>query len=222
MKLLFYGVAYPLAIAAAVYALCLNSDSQAAELAMSALPRSFEGAHLGMAQSALTAQARSLGKLVFEGRSSLIVHPKNPSLAQIDYRFHRGALREIGVTYKSHRIPGGYESLVNRLKDVYGPPQEETSEMLDPRPDVLYLRKTVWSDASTQVMVIETRRIQRGEEPWSDLVLTLTDRRLEESYREDQIRRQRQEVSRVPIPLPESEQMSKRKGKVWSYAIRGT
>jgi hypothetical protein len=212
MKPFVQWAAYPLGIVAGLLALCLSSDSQAAETATRGLPRSFEGAELGMPQSTLMAQARGLGRFVSEGRSSLVVQPKDPHLAQIEYRFHRGALREIDVKYKSKRIPGGYEALVGRLKDVYGPPQQDNNEELDPRPDVLSVRKTVWTNPSTQVTITETRRIQLGEEPCYDLVLRLTDRPLEQVYREDQVRRQRREVLRIPIPLPDEGQASKGNG----------
>jgi hypothetical protein len=211
MKPCVQWVAYPLGIVVGLLGLCLSSDSQAAETAMRGLPRSFEGAQLGMPQSTLVAQARGIGRVVSKGRSALVIQPKDPHLAQIEYRFHRGAVRQIDVKYKSKRIPGGYEALVGRLKDIYGPPQQDGSEELDPRPDVLSLRKTMWMNPSTEVVITETRRIQLGEEPSYDLVLSLTDRALEQAYREDQVRRQRREVSRIPIPLPDDEQATKGK-----------
>ena len=61
-------------------------------------------------------------------------------------------------------------------------------------------------------MVTEIRRIQPGEEPSNDLLLTMTDRALEESYQNDQLRKLQQEVSQIPIPLPDSERMSKHSG----------
>ena len=134
-------------------------------------------------------------------------------LAKINYRFHGGALRQIEVKYKPTQIPGGYESLVQRLTDVYGRPQEDNGEQWDPRPDVLSLRKTVWTNATTQIAVTETRRIQPGDEPSNDLVLTMTDRALEEAYQEEQLRRRHQEMSHIPIPLPDAGLVSKRNGK---------
>lgn len=212
MKRFLRRLAYLLGAVAGLIALGLNSQSQAFEAGMNALPRSFEGAQLGMPQSALAAEARAHGKLISEGRSALVVQPKDRRLSKIHYHFYRSALRQIEVKYKPTQIPGGYESLVKRLKEVYGLPQEDNGEQWDPRADVLSLRKTVWTEATTQIMVTEIRRIQPGEEPSNDLLLTMTDRALEESYQNDQLRKLQQEVSQIPIPLPDSERVSKHNG----------
>jgi hypothetical protein len=217
MKRFVQYLGCPLGMTACLFLLCLNSESQAFEEAMYELPRTFEGAQLGMSQSSLAAQARAHGKLVSESGSALSVRPKDRRLAKINYRFHGGALRQIEVKYKPTQIPGGYESLVQRLKDVYGRPQEDNGEQWDPRPEVLSLRKTVWTNATTQIAVTETRRIEPGEEPSNDLVLTMTDRALESSYQEEQMRRRQQAVSHIPIPLPDAGLVSKHNGN-WREA----
>lgn len=168
------------------------------------LPRTFERARLGMGRY-------DLSEKVQEGRRNsgstegevVTVRPKDPYVRSVQYQFHHGVLREIAIAYKSQRVPGGHQGLLSRLKDTYGQPIAENQDEYDLRPDVLTVRKTVWEDEATKMVLTNSRRLANGDEI-QELVLTITDKTLQGAYEAEQNQHYRQKVGRVPIPLSES------------------
>lgn len=174
---------------------------------IAALPRSFEGARLGMAQHELTAAVQNVGRIVpdpkLAARRTVIVQPRDRHLQRIEYRLHHNALREITITYRRDRVPGAYEGLLGRLKDSYGQPAVENLEEYDPRPDVSSVRKTIWKDQTTTMLLNESRKLFEGQDT-HDLVLTITDRALQQAYEEEHAQQHRRRAFRVPIPLSDT------------------
>ena len=170
------------------------------------LPRSFQGARLGMSQYELTSVAPAAGKTALIakglGDGTVTVPARDRHLKHIEYRLYRGVVREIAIYYRRDRIPGAYEGLLARLKASYGQPLAENVEEYDPRADVFSIRKTVWQDPRTKSELVEVRRVRDGAEV-HDLVLTMTDRGLQQQYEEEQAHRLRQQELSVPIPLPD-------------------
>lgn len=180
------------------------SDEKSVTTPSAKLPRTFEGARLGMAK-------HELNGTVLEGRRDsgavnhavLTVRPKDPYVQRVQYRFHHGALREIAISYNTQRVPGGHQGLLSRLKDIYGDPIAENQDEYDLRPDVLAVRKTVWEDEATKMVLTNSRRLQNGDEI-QELVLAITDNALQRAYEAEQTQHYRKKIGRVPIPLSES------------------
>jgi hypothetical protein len=176
--------------------------------ATKALPRSFQGVRLGMARAELTAQAPEAGQVSLGPEAgsdrTIVVPSKDRHLHRVEYRFHRGLLREMAIHYRRDRVPRGYEGLLERLKESYGKPVIEDVEVYDPRPEVFSVKRTVWKDRTTIAVLEESRMLREGREA-HDLVVTVTDRRLQDSFEQDQERRRRQRELRIPIPLADQE-----------------
>lgn len=172
------------------------------------LPRSFQGARLGMSQYDLMAIAPELGHTALATNRplhrTLVVPSKDPHLRRVEYRFYHGVLRELAIYYKRDRVPRGYEGLLARLKETYGQPVAENVEEYDPRQDVFSVKKTVWRDQATTSVLAESRKMREGQEVY-DLILTMTDLDLQQAYEQDQERRRRQQELRIPIPLSEQQ-----------------
>lgn len=172
-----------------------------------ALPRSFEGARLGMVQHELNAAVQNVGRIVPDPKlidpRTVIVQPRDRHLRRIEYRLHHNVLREIAITYHRDRVPGAYEGLLGRLKDTYGQPAIENLEEYDPRPDVYSVRKTIWKDQTTTMVLNESRKLFEGQDT-HDLVLTITDRALQQAYEAEQAQQHRRRALRVPIPLTDT------------------
>ncbi|HSE57735.1 MAG TPA: hypothetical protein VLA99_03455 [Nitrospiraceae bacterium] len=168
------------------------------------LPRSFQGVRLGMPRHDLAAAASDIGRAAVEagerGQRSFAVLPNDRHLRRIEYRFYRNALHEMAIHYNLERIPLGHEGLLARLKESYGEPVAERIEEFDPRPDVFSVKKTVWKDERTLIALAEVRKVREGTESY-DLVLTMTDRALQEAYEREQEERRRRQLLGVPIPL---------------------
>jgi hypothetical protein len=179
------------------------------------LPRSFQGARLGMSQYDLVTIAPELNRTALGANrplhKTLIIPSKDRYLQRVEYRFHHGLLRELAIYYKRNRVPRGYEGLLSRLTETYGQPVEENVEEQDSSPDVLSVRKTVWKDHATMSVLAESHKMRQGREAY-DLVLTMTDLDLQQAYEQDQERGRRQQESRIPIPL--SEQVTQKKRSV--------
>ncbi|MEX5283240.1 MAG: hypothetical protein NW700_16915 [Nitrospiraceae bacterium] len=169
-----------------------------------ALPRSFQGVRLGMPRHELVAAASDRGRTAVagdeRGQRSLAVLPNDRHLRRIEYRFYRNALQEMAIHYNLERIPLGHEGLLARLKESYGEPVAEQVEEFDPRPDVFSVKKTVWKDERTLIALAEVRKVREGTESY-DLVLTMTDRALQQAYEREQEQRRRRQLREIPIPL---------------------
>lgn len=172
------------------------------------LPRSFQGARLGMTQSDLMAITPDAGRVSLgaNGRAqrTIVVPSKDRHLYRVKYRFHHGLLRELAICYKRDRVPQGYDGLLARLKESYGTPAAENVEAYDTMPDVLSVKKTVWKDQATTSVLTESRKMREGQEVY-DLTLTITDNALQQAYEQEQAQRRRQRELSIPIPLPDKE-----------------
>lgn len=185
--------------------LALSAAEPAAVSALRTLPRSFEGAHLGMSYDQVRATARQIGRIdpTPTRYGTLIVRPKNRHLQRIEYRFYHNVLREMTISYHPGHIPDGYQALLERLKQVYGQPVLEDQEEYDPRPNVFSMRKTVWNDDATTVAFTKSRRFD-AEDNDQELILTITDRALQQAYEDEQTREYRQRILNIPIPLADT------------------
>lgn len=183
-------------------------QTETAAVSAHTLPRSFEGARLGMSQYELTAAVQHVGRIAPDPKAAaqrtVIVQPKDRHLQRIEYRLHHNVLREMVIAYRRDRVPGGYEGLLGRLKDTYGQPAIDNLEEYDPRPDVYSVKKTVWKDQTTTMQLSESRRFSEGQELY-DLVLTIADRALQQAYEDEQAQQHRRRVFRVPIPLSDTD-----------------
>jgi hypothetical protein len=180
------------------------------------LPRSFQGARLGMSQYDLMAIAPEAVRALpgAKGRShrTLAVPAKDRHLQRIEYRLYHGLLRELAIYYKRDLIPRGYEGLLARLKEAYGQPVAENVEEYDLREDVFSVRKTVWKDQATTSELTESRTMREGQEVY-ELVLTMTDHALQQAYEQDRERLRRQQELSIPIPLAEEAKVKKETAK---------
>lgn len=167
------------------------------------LPRSFEGVRLGMAEEEIATTVHHAGRIDRKSARHPImtVQPKDRHLRHIEYRFHHGMLREIAISYNPNRVPGGYKSLVARLKEIYGQPAVEDREEYDPQPDVFSVTKTIWRDDVTTIVLT---RSQRLDEERKEIVLTIMDRVLQKAYEDERIQEYRQRVFSVPVPLSDT------------------
>ncbi len=181
--------------------------------ATSVLPRSFQGARLGMALTELARTAPQIARTALQasGRptETVTVASQDPHIHRITYRFYRGALYEQAISYRPDQLPRGYDGLLDRLKQVYGHPVVENVEEYDLSRDIFSVRKTVWKDDATRIILAEIRRLTDGRERF-ELVLTMTDLALEQAREQtvqEQLRRKEQSV---PIPLPDRQGASAR------------
>jgi hypothetical protein len=89
------------------------------------LPRSFEGARLGMTRGQLPVavpEADKLSKTSRHAINTVIASVSgNPYVSRIEYRFFQGAFQDIVIHCTSNRIPRGYEGLLDKLKESYSP-----------------------------------------------------------------------------------------------------
>lgn len=113
----------------------------------SILPRSFQGARLGMAMAELARTDPQISKTVLPSNSrqtnTVTVPSPDPYIHRVVYRFYRGVLYEQAISYRPDRVPRGYDGLLDRLKQVYGRPVAENMEDYDLSRDIFSARKTV-------------------------------------------------------------------------------
>ncbi len=181
--------------------------------AQSVLPRSFQGARLRMALTELARTDPQIARTAMQanGRQTetVAVTSQDPHIYRVTYRFYRGALYEQAISYRPNRLPRGYDGLLDRLKQVYGRPVVENAEEYDLSRDIFSMRKTVWRDDATRIVLAEIRKLTDGREQF-ELVLTMTDLALElarDRSVQEQLRRKEQSV---PIPLPDPQETSAR------------
>ncbi|HXF93429.1 MAG TPA: hypothetical protein VNK46_11785 [Nitrospiraceae bacterium] len=174
--------------------------------ANSVLPRSFQGARLGMALTELVRTDPQIARTAVQanGRQTetVAVASQDPHIHRVTYRFYRGALYEQAISYRPNQLPRGYEGLLDRLKQVYGRPVVENAEEYDLSRDIFSMRRTVWRDDATRIVLAEIRKLTDGREQF-ELVLTMTDLALEQARDrtvQEQLRRKEQSI---PIPLPD-------------------
>jgi ribosome-binding protein aMBF1 (putative translation factor) len=147
-----------------------------------------------IAKTALLSNARQTETVTMASR--------DPHIHRLVYRFYRGALYELAISYRPDRVPRGYDGLLDRLKQDYGRPVAENIEDFDLSRDIFSTKKTVWRDDATRITLAEVRKLTDGREQL-ELVLTMTDLSLEQA-RDQAVQEQlrRKELS-VPIPLPD-------------------
>jgi hypothetical protein len=176
------------------------------------LPRAFQKAHLGMGIvefNGIQPGHRRTGATQAASIIHLVERPKDPYVRRVEYDFYNGRLAEITINYKSDRLKGKVEAFINRLKQTYGNPQAAEGPQLAVAGEVYAETKTHWSDAQTDVTLIERDR-QAEDDP--EFILVLTDRAL---CREKEIAMKRQkeeEAFEIPIPVPSSPNVRLRTG----------
>lgn len=174
-----------------------------------ALPRSFQGARLGMTASELVAVVPDVNRVALNRRDQIqrtvVIPSKDRHLQRVEYRFYNDRLRELAIYYNSVEVPGGYQRLVERLKESYGKPtvvdqRDEYGFGSTLVSEVVSVKKTVWKNSTTMTSLAESRRILDDKR---ELILTITDLDLQRAFEEDQAQRRRQQELRIPIPLPD-------------------
>lgn len=103
------------------------------------LPRSFQGAHLGMTLSELihivpAAKRVSLGQRDRTHRT-VVTPSKDRYVQRVEYRFYNDRLRELAIHYTSGEVPGGFERFAHDYRRPMGSPTWQTRPTMtsDPR-----------------------------------------------------------------------------------------
>lgn len=165
------------------------------------LPRSFQGAQLGMTVSELGAMVPDVKRVSLDRRDptqhTVVIPSKNPYLRRVEYRFYNDRLRELAIHYNYGEIPGGYKRLRQRLQEVYGKPAVADETDYDTGLHIVSVKKTVWKDSATTASLIESRKIVDDKR---ELILTITDLNLHQAFEQDQEHRRRQRELSIPIP----------------------
>jgi hypothetical protein len=180
-----------------------------------AVPRSFQGARLGMTMSELGAVVPDVNRVALTRRDqaqrTVVIPSKDRYLQRVEYRFYSDRLRELAIYYNPVEVPGGYPRLLERLKNAYGKPividqRDEYGLGSKLASDVISAKKTIWKDRTTMASLAESRRIIDNKR---DLLLTITDLDLQRAFEEDQEHRRRQQELRIPIPVPDTSAQNK-------------
>lgn len=169
-----------------------------------AVPRSFQGAQLGMTLSEFTAVMPEAKGVSLGGRDhaerTVVVPSKDRPLQRIEYRFYDGRLRELVLHYHHGEVPGGYSGLLEKLRESYGKPISQNLQEYYTKPEAFSQKKTVWKDHATMASLTETRKMNGDKR---ELILAITDLNPQRPSEEDQERRRRQQELSIPIPLPD-------------------
>jgi hypothetical protein len=177
-----------------------------------ALPRSFQGARLGMTLSELVAVVPDAKKVSLnrhdQAQRTVVIPSKDRFIQRVEYRFYNDRLRELAIYYTYGEVPGGFKRLRQRLQEAYGKPAVVDQTDYDAGPNIVSVKKTVWKDGATMSALAQSHKMYQGRELY-DLILTITDLDLQHIFEQDQEHRRRQEELRLPIPLPESGIQSK-------------
>ena len=173
------------------------------------LPRSFQGARLGMTLSELTTAVPDAKKVSLNRRDAaqrtVVIPSKDHAIQRVEYRFYNDRLRELAIYYTYGEVPGGFERLRERLQETYGEPAviDQTEYDSSPNTNIVSVKKTVWKDHATMSVLAQSHKMYQGRELY-DLILTITDFDLQQRFEQEQEQRRRQEELKVPIPLPDS------------------
>ncbi|HEX6725886.1 MAG TPA: hypothetical protein VF078_00945 [Nitrospira sp.] len=166
------------------------------------LPRSFQGARLGMTVSELVAVVPDANRVSLNRREqaqrTVIIPSKDRYLQRVEYRFYNDRLRELAIHYTYGEVPGGYKRLRQRLQEANGKPTAVDEIDHDAGLNIVSVKKTVWKDLATMARLTESRKIIDDRR---ELVLTITDLNLQQAFEEDQEHRRRQRELSIPIPL---------------------
>lgn len=170
------------------------------------LPRSFQGARLGMTLSELTTAVPDAKKVSLNRRDAaqrtVVIPSKDHAIQRVEYRFYNDRLRELAIYYTYGDVPGGFERLRERLQETYGEPAVGDQTEYDTGPNIASVKKTVWKDHATMSVLTQFHKMHHGRELY-DLILTITDFDLQQMFEQEQEQRRRQEELKVPIPLPD-------------------
>ncbi len=171
------------------------------------LPRSFQGARLGMTLSELTAAVPDAKKVSLNRRDptqrTVVMPSKDRFIQRVEYRFYHDRLREMAIYYTSDEVPGGFERLRARLRETYGEPAVKEQTEYGAGPNIVSIKKTVWKDRATQSVLAQSHKMYDAGRESYDLILAMTDFDLQQMYEQEQEQRRRQEELKVPIPLPD-------------------
>jgi hypothetical protein len=183
------------------------------------LPRSFQGARLGMGHVDVVRAAHIPHVTGTASRKDIIVrHAPDPHVKRVEYRFHNGALFAVQTYYRPERIAGGKEALLTRLKETYGAPVVDEAMTFGPGAGVLSEKRTVWNDGRTEIAFVERERDIESKE----IVLIMTDLQIAQMKEEAMRERQRQQVMDVPIPMPERGTSSRTAGMTTAEDRQGS
>ena len=177
-----------------------------------ALPRSFQGARLGMTLSELVTAVPDANRVSLNRREqaqhTVVIPSKDRFIQRVEYRFYNDRLRELAIYYTYGELPGGFKRLRQRLEETYGKPSVVDQTEYDAGPNIVSVKKTVWKDRATMSVLAQSHKMYQGRELY-DLILTMTDLELQHIFEQDQEHRRRQEELRIPIPLPDPGMQSK-------------
>jgi len=172
-----------------------------------ALPRSFQGARLGMTLSEFVSLVPDAKRVSLNRgdrvQRTIVIPSKEHPIRHVEYRFYNDHLRELAIHYTYNEVPGGFTVLRQRLQETYGEPTVAEQTEYDTGPNIASVKKTVWKDDATMSVLAQFLKLSQGQERY-DLVLTITDRDLQQMFEKDQEQRRREETLRIPIPLPGS------------------
>lgn len=174
------------------------------------LPRVFQNVRLGMSAGDLMRRyPRHAGLHRNQHDLRTVVLPStNRHIDRVEGRMFRGTLYELAIVYRPDRLPRGSASLLERLKEQYGPPLIDGQEEADYERRISSEKQTVWNDGTTRITFVERRKF--GDLAPSELVVQMTDlaiERLRDQHLQEQKRLK--ELS-IPVPTADSRSMPRR------------
>lgn len=181
--------------------------SNSSEGVRAPLPRTFQNVRLGMSIGDLARHYPQHTGLHRKRHDHLtVVLPSTDRhVRNLEGRFFSGSLYELVIVYRPDRLPRGPASLVERLKEQYGPPLIDGQEESDYERRISSEKKTVWSDAVTRITFVERRKF--GDITPSELVVQITDlatERLRALHLQEQ---KRQRELAIPVPTAEGQSL---------------
>lgn len=176
------------------------------------LPRSFQGARLGMTLSELITVVPEANRVSLHRRDqaqrTVVIPSKDRFIQRVEYRFYNERLRELAIQYNLDKVTGGYQGLRERLKESYGKPfVEDQKEDYERGLDVISVKKTIWKDGATMSSLIDEHNVLEDRRA---LTLIITDVNLQQAFEQDQEHRRRQRELSIPIPLPDHSMQNRR------------
>jgi hypothetical protein len=176
------------------------------------LPRSFQGARLGMTLSELVTVVPDAKRVSLHRRDqaqhTVVIPSKDRSIQRVEYRFYNDHLRELAIQYNLDKLTDRYQRLRERLKESYGKPfVEDQKEDYERGLDIISVKKTIWKDGVTISSLVDEHNVLEDRRA---LTLTITDVNLQEAFEQDQEHRRHQRELSIPIPLPDHSMQNRR------------
>jgi hypothetical protein len=168
------------------------------------LPRAFQQVRLGMSVHDLARIHPQ--EVTLQGRVPMpesLTQPSNDAfIKRLEYKFHNGALYELRLHYRPHRVKKHMDALLSHLKELYGRPLVDRTKEFDPA-TLRTEKQTVWNDGRTRIVLLEREKESELLGGIDEILLTLTDLQLEQRKEEASRHQQRQKITRIPVPLPD-------------------